>query len=451
MDVLPLPEPIADFTRAEMARCQVPGVSIGVTLRGQVYADGFGVTNVEYPLPVTPDTQFQIGSTSKTFTATVAMTLVEEGKLDIEERVQHYLPDFRTSSEEESARVTIRNLLTHHTGWPGDYFKDFGRGDDSLARYVEAMARAPQTMPAGAAFSYCNSAFYLLARIIEVVSGQTFESIVEERLIGPLGMTRSGYFPEDTITYGVASGHTVTLDGPQVARPWHMARALNGGGGINASALDQVRYLQFQLGDGSAPGGQRILKAETMAKMQQTQAEAGSMCDTYGLGWMLIDHDGHRMVQHGGATNGFLSSFEMFPDHAFGCAILTNSDTGREAKIAIAGEIRRHFLGIADKQWPSVEVSPAALAEYAGSYKAMLAQSNVEVIDGALHLTAVQPVRTNRTLQSLPDPAVPLSFYAPDRTVVMEGSHKGERCEFIRDASGQVAYLRWDGRLARKL
>jgi CubicO group peptidase (beta-lactamase class C family) len=124
-----LPASVAEFARAEMARLQVPGVAVGISMDGQHFAGGLGVTNVDHPLQVTPDTLFQIGSTSKTFTATVAMMLADAGRLEIDAPVRRHLPTFTTRSEQQSARVTIEHLLTHHTGWPGDYFKDFGRGD----------------------------------------------------------------------------------------------------------------------------------------------------------------------------------------------------------------------------------------------------------------------------------------------------------------------------------
>jgi CubicO group peptidase (beta-lactamase class C family) len=443
MNVEPLPRRIAEFARSEMARLRVPGVAAGVTHDGVSYAEGFGVTNIEHPLAVTPDTQFQIGSTSKTFTATIAMMLAEDGELDIEGPVRRYLPDFRTSSEVESARVTIRHLLTHRTGWPGDYFKDFGRGDDALARYVDNMARAPQQMRAGDAFSYCNSAFYLLARVIEVIAGVPFETIVMERLIAPLRMTLTTYFPEQTIPNRVASGHIVTAAGPQVARPWHMARCLNGGGGIIASVVDQLRYAQFHL-DGQPP----LLRIETLRRMQSPQADAGSMCDSYGLGWMLSDHDGEPLVKHGGSTNGFLSSFELYPGRRFGCTVLTNSDTGRELRDTVAAFARKELLGLPDKQWPEYEIPADRLAEFVGEYRAMITTSNVAIADGRLQLTPQQ----NRPLgaaRSLPAPPARLQFYAPDRTVVVEGPHRGERCEFLREG-GRITWLRWDGRVARR-
>jgi len=164
---------------------------------------------------------------------------------------------------------------------------------------------------------------------------------------------------------------------------------------------------------------------------------------------MLSDHDGVRLVKHGGATNGFLSSFELYPDQHFGCTVLTNSDTGRELRDTVAGLAREEFLGIRDKQWLEHPVGGDALSEYAAEYRAMLTTSSVVVTNGSLHLTPYQNRRTGR-IQPLPEAPARLVFYAPDRSVVTEGSHRGERCEFLRDAKGQIVWLRWDGRVARR-
>src|ERR1044071_6967307 len=117
---------------AEMKRLKVPGVAIGVWHRGKEYAEGFGVTSVEHPLPVTAATLFQTGSISKTFTGTMIMKLVEDGKVDLDAPVRAYLPDFKVQDSDVSERVTVRHLLTHTGGWVGDYFNDFGNGEDAL-------------------------------------------------------------------------------------------------------------------------------------------------------------------------------------------------------------------------------------------------------------------------------------------------------------------------------
>ncbi|MCA9852526.1 MAG: beta-lactamase family protein, partial [Dehalococcoidia bacterium] len=160
------------FVREEMERARVPGVAVGVIADGRWYAGGFGVTSLRHPQSVTPHTLFQTGSTSKTFCASAIMALVDDGKLDVEAPVRRYIPTFRLRSEEDAARVTIRHLLTHHGGWVGDYFKDHGDNDDALAQMTAKMVDAPQVSPAGYAFSYSNAGFNVLARLVEVGSGQ---------------------------------------------------------------------------------------------------------------------------------------------------------------------------------------------------------------------------------------------------------------------------------------
>ena len=115
----------------------------------------------------------------------------------------------------------------------------------------------------------------------------------------------------------------------------------------------------------------------------------------------------------------------------------------------VAAFARTAFLGLADKRWTEQKMPADALVEFTGDYRAMITTSSVAVRNGSLQLTPHQNLRTGRDA-SLPDPPVRLAFYAPDRTVVMEGSHAGERCEFLRDGDGRIAWLRWDGRLARR-
>ena len=127
-----------------MQRLPIPGLSVGVWHAGNEQANGFGVTSVENPLPVTPDTLFQTGSISKTFTATALMMLQEAGKIDFDSPIRAYLPDFRLRDEDVAARVTIKHLLTHTGGWLGDYFNDFGFGDDAQIKMLNVIAKLPQ-------------------------------------------------------------------------------------------------------------------------------------------------------------------------------------------------------------------------------------------------------------------------------------------------------------------
>ncbi|MGI8926077.1 MAG: serine hydrolase domain-containing protein [Tepidiformaceae bacterium] len=447
MDYEPLPKEIADLARDELRRLSVPGAAVGVTHNGRVYTGGVGITNVDHPLAVTPETLFQIGSTSKTFSATAAMMLREEGRLDLEAPVRAYLPAFSLQSEEDAGRMTVRHLVTHRGGWSGDFFRDTGRGEDALARIVAKMANSPQIVPAGTAFSYNNAGFYVLGRIIEVLSGMAFESFVRARILEPLGMTMSSYFPEDALIHRVVAGHVVGPEGPRVATPWQVPRSIAPGGGLISNVVDQLRYAQFHLGDGSAPDGTRLLERESMAFMQTPQAAAGSMCEAIGVSWMLDMVAGEAVVKHGGATLGQLSAFELVPGRGYGCTVLTNSDSGRGLRPTVADACLRHFTGLR-RELPVEDRSLRPAAELEGTYVATLATLEVRLAEGWL------TVREMRTADNRPGqvpegtPPMPLALIGPDRAAVVEGPRRGEGCEFVRDPGGRVRWLRWDGRLA---
>jgi CubicO group peptidase (beta-lactamase class C family) len=138
-----------DRIETAMKRYQVPGVAVGVWWQGREYLRGYGVTNVDHPLPVDADTLFRIGSTTKTFTATAMMCLVEQGRVDLAALAHEYLPELSLSDAVAAKSVTVRQLLNHSAGWMGDDYGDFGRGDDALARYVSAMKQLPQLTPPG--------------------------------------------------------------------------------------------------------------------------------------------------------------------------------------------------------------------------------------------------------------------------------------------------------------
>ena len=168
--------------RAAMAQYGIPGVAVGVLAQGTEYVQGYGVTNVDYPVPVDGDTLFRIGSTTKTFTGTTVMRLVEQGRLDLDATVRTYLPDFQTADPAVASRVTLRQLLNHSAGWLGEYYEDMGPGDDALARYAAGMVRLPQLTPLGTVFHYNNAAVALAGHVIEVATGVPYERAVRRRM-----------------------------------------------------------------------------------------------------------------------------------------------------------------------------------------------------------------------------------------------------------------------------
>jgi CubicO group peptidase (beta-lactamase class C family) len=437
-----------------MVRLQVPGVAVGILHNGEEHLAGFGVTNIHHPLPVDGDTLFQIGSTTKTVTATVVMRLVEAGRLDLDVPVRTYLPGLRLSSEEVASRVTMRHLLTHTAGWTGDYFDDgFHMGDDALANVIAKMAALPQQTPLGALWSYCNSGFYLAGRVIEVVTGTSYEAAVQELVCAPLGMKTSLFGAWNAITHRVASGHHLREGKLDVARHWALPRAAHPAGGLVSTARDQLSYARFHLGDGAAPDGGRLLSSASM-RLMQTPLVAASGGQEWGLGWGLRSFGGVRLVFHGGATNGQMSAFLMVPSRGFAITVLTNGDQGGVLHTEVTGWALGHYLDLDEPAPAALTLAAAELAAYCGRYLGAGSTSDLEVAaaDGALvvqfHLKGGFPAK-----DSPPPPAPPptrIGFVGIDRWIALDGPAKGARGEFLRDAEGRIAWLRWSRIRARE-
>ncbi|MCK5635237.1 MAG: beta-lactamase family protein, partial [Anaerolineales bacterium] len=166
---------LSHYIEELMEKFNVPGVSIGILNSGEVLSAGFGITSVENPLPITNKTLFQIGSITKTFTCTAIMRLMEKGKIDLDAPIRSYFPGFKVSDEETASTVTIRHLLTHTSGWLGDFFIDTGPGKDAMAKYADRMSELVQVSPLGSIVSYNNSGYYLLGHIIELITEKTYE------------------------------------------------------------------------------------------------------------------------------------------------------------------------------------------------------------------------------------------------------------------------------------
>jgi CubicO group peptidase (beta-lactamase class C family) len=308
----------AKITRA-MRELRIPGVAVGVIYRGREYVKGYGVTNVDYPVAVDGDTLFRIGSTTKTFTGTTLMRLIDQGRMNLDAPVRSYLPDFATADAATAARVTVRQLLNHSSGWRGDDVEDFGRGDDAIARYVASMTRLPQLTPLGRVFAYNNAGLVVAGRLIEVVTGMPYESGVHELLLDRLGLAHTRFFSDQIVGYNVAASHIV-VNGKAVVDPslWAFPRSCDPTGGLISSVRDQLRYARFHLGDGRARNGRRLLTRRTLAAMRSNPGPGGTLVvelEGMGVTWMLRPSaQGVRIVQHGGNWPAQASGFMMAPE-----------------------------------------------------------------------------------------------------------------------------------------
>ncbi len=445
-------EQLSSYVKSEMDRLKVPGVALGIQFDGNEYTAGFGVTSVTNPLQVDTDTLFQIGSITKTFTATVAMQLVEQGKLDLDAPIRTYLPDLKLSSEETAANVTMRHIFNHTGGWVGDYFDDAGPGDDARALIVERMVNLPQLMPLGKFFSYNNSGYYIAGRVIEVVTGLTYEQAIHQMIFEPLGMTKSFLFPEDVMVHRFSVGHVMKEEKLEVAQPWGLTRATYPAGAIASSVRDQLTYARFQMGDGTTPSGERLLQRSSMDEMQSPSTPAGSGAGAVGISWMVKDIGGVRTIGHTGGTNGQLSLFRMVPSRGFAISVLTNTYTGTELFGNALKWALEHYLGIVETYAPEMEKSVADLEEYAGRYTAALSDIEISIESGQLKLQS-KPKGGFPRADSKPGPTPPptrISLREGEQILALDAPFKGGQGEFLRDESGRIAWMRFGSRMARR-
>lgn len=370
------PEPIdaAHWQRRLTAlakRHNVPGAQLGILRFAEGRDDelvtlGTGTLskNIRTGAPVTEDSIFQIGSISKVWTATVIMRLVEEGKLSLETPVIDVLPDLQLINDELTHGITIRHLLTHTSGLDGDVFTDTGRGDDNLELYVASLVDAAQNHPIGATWSYCNAGFSVLGRVIEVLTGKTWDAAMRDMLFTPLGLTHTVTLPEEAILYAAAVGHVDTPDGQIVTPAWGLQRSAGPAGLITARVADLLTFARLHMAGGVAKDGERLLTEETVAEMQAFQADLpdkDSLGDSWGLGWIRFDWNGERLYGHDGNTLGQAAFMRIHAGTGLAVGLLTNGGNTHDLYEDLYREIFAE-LGDLDMKHPLVAPEePAAV------------------------------------------------------------------------------------------
>lgn len=440
----------------------IPGVAVGVVVNGQQYLKGYGVTNVDYPVRVDPDTVFRVGSTTKTFTGTAIMRLVDQGKIDLDATVRTYLPEFAVADAAASNQVTVRQLLNHSSGWFGDDYQSFGPGDDALARFVSSMTRLPQLTPVGTTFSYNNAGICVAGRLIEVVTGTTYEHAVTELVLNPLELDHSRFFSDEIIGFNIAAPHDV-VKGKAVVDPsfWFFPRSLNPTGGLISSVRNQLEWATFHLGNGQAPGGTQLLTPSSLKEMRDRPGPGGTLVvelEGMGVTWMLRPSaQGARIVQHGGSWPGQLSGFMMVPSRGFAMTLLTNSVGGDKLRDELFTEdwALRTFADVSNLPARAQRLSTTDLAPFVGSY-------TIDRIgdSGASSVTTVElredqgRLRGTTTTQGENESSgFGLAFYKPNFVLDLDdaGVQNGPRSDFLRDANGNVTWFRTHGRIHQRM
>jgi CubicO group peptidase (beta-lactamase class C family) len=347
-------------------RDHIPAATLAVAHGDEIIELATGVLNLNTGVEATTDSLFQIGSITKTFTATMVLQLVDEGLVELDAPVRDYVPEFAVSDQTATETVTVRQLLCHTGGFDGDVFDDYGRGDDAIARYVAALKDRRQVLPPGEKFSYCNSGYSVLGRLIELVRGlPSWDAALREHLIKPLGLTHAVSLAEEAILFRTAVGHLEGEGGnrarPRVTPTWQLPRSTAPAGAtLCVSAHDLVAYARFHINGGLAADGSRLLSAASAEAMRQPQVYLPALDarppDSWGLGWEIGEFEGGRVYGHGGDTIGQSATLEFVPEHGLAFAVLTNG--GMPVRLFQA--LRSRILGARRDRGPRPAQAAAA-------------------------------------------------------------------------------------------
>ena len=406
------------------ARHRITGASLGILRLGdgrpdEVVEAAYGVLNRDTGVPATPDSVFQIGSISKVWTATVALQLVDEGLLDLDAPIRQVLPELSLADPEATEKVTMRHLLTHTSGIDGDVFTDTGRGDDCLEKYVAQLADVPQNHPLGATWSYCNSGFSVVGRVIEKLTGGTWDAALRERIFTPLGLGHTGTLPEEALLFGAAVGHVSEGTAEPARAPvWIMPRSIGPAGLIFATAADVLAFARMHLTGGRSADGTQLLSEAAVVAMAARHAELPdkySLGDSWGLGWIRYGWDSARLIGHDGNTIGQAAFLRLLPEQGLAVTLLTNGGDARDLYQDLFREI---FADIAGVQMPLPLAPPAQLpivdiGPHLGTYER--AGARLEVLDrngtGVLRVTVTGPIA-----ELMPDPVEEFDLTPVDET-----------------------------------
>jgi CubicO group peptidase (beta-lactamase class C family) len=316
------------FVRSELQKQHIPGVALGVYRDGKLTrAQGYGLANVEWNVAVTPDTIFQSGSMGKQFTATAVMMLVEEGKVRLEDPIKKYFPD----APEAWNDIKVHNLLSHTSGLSeyesgartkvgGPFYMRLDYTEDELYKRITEM---PMDFKTGEDWAYRNTNYVLLGILIHKVTGKFYGDFLQERVFKPLGMSRTRIISEEDIILRRASGYRL-VKGDLKNQEW-VSPSLN-------STADGALYFtveDLQKWD-AALYTERLLKKASLDLMWTVEKLNNGTPNkaNYGFGWGIKDVNGHRVIQHGGAWQGFTTHIARYVDDRLTIVALTNLDSG---------------------------------------------------------------------------------------------------------------------------
>lgn len=342
----------------------VPGISVGVIKDGKlIYSKGFGVRSLTNKQPMNEETLVGIASNSKGFTCTALAILADEGKLNWNDKVSKFIPEFQMYDPYVSKEITIKDLVTHRAGL------GLGQGDlmffpEGGTQTVEDIVKNVKYLKPATSFrtklDYNNIMFIIAGEVIHRISGKSWAEFVEERIMKPVGMTSSfgSYNRAKAASVSNIIDAHAPVNGKAIAVPHDWNETANAAGGILSNIKDMSLWAECLIDGFTTKSGQKLISDKQIQELWQIQQPAPIALQNpyssgfygYGMGWFLSDVKGHKQVQHTGGLIGTVTQFTVIPDLKLGIVVLTNQQSGA-AFNTITNTIKDAYLGIPDRDW----------------------------------------------------------------------------------------------------
>jgi len=351
---------------AEIAATKTPGAAIGIVRDGHlIYAKGFGTSNIETGAPVTAETLFRLGSTTKMLTAAAVATLVAEGKLDFQDPVGKYIHGL----DPAIAALTVNQLLSHTAGLKDEAVMNGRHDEASLGEEIRRWKSDWLFTKPGVIFSYANPGYWLAGYLAETVAGQPYADVMEDRVFGPLGMARSTLRPLMAMTRPLSQGHDL-IDGKiAVLRPAPDNAANWPAGSVFSNLNDLSRFVIAVMNDGKL-GGRQVLSPAVVTALTTPHAAAPGWRTKYGYGLNLQESGGMQVWMHGGARAGYGSFIAMLPGRQSALIVLCNRSGQSLEKTRL--KIMEMLGGPPPERHDAMAgstIPPSEFGVYAGTYR----------------------------------------------------------------------------------
>ncbi|MBA2380268.1 MAG: serine hydrolase [Blastocatellia bacterium] len=382
---------------ARRAELGIPGMSLAIIKDGQViYLKGLGYKDFEKKVPVTPDTQFAIGSSTKAFTALTVLMAHDEGKLSLDASPRTVMPYFKMADPETDKNITIRDLLTHSSGLNRT---DIAMISGRLTRQelIRVAGEAKPVAKLREQFGYQNLMYTAAGEVVAVVEKKPWEKVVPEKIFKPLGMTNSVMsISEMEKAKDYSFGYSYNFDTKETERlPFRALEQVAPAGSINSSARDMAKWIKFVLAGGTVDG-KRLVSGESFAEWLKPQMKVNpNGTVNYGLGWFIRQWNGKTVVEHGGNIDGFNALVAMIPEENLGFVMLTNV-TGSTLGNELMPIVWENILGK-----PKAPDGPvAAPGNEVGRYRFQQAGFDIEVKMQDGKLVALAPNQPTYVLEN---------------------------------------------------